>query len=98
VRVARVSLSTCVPGFLESVRAFRLPKNRVFEVIGAHSSAALCVDDATLYLKESMGPVTSCGGIGTWSIPAAQLGASFYVDTGRVVFDPAGERVWIGRR
>ena len=36
-----------------------------------------------------------CGGIGTWTTPAAQIGASFFADVGVLVFDPFSSRVWI---
>ncbi len=39
-----------------------------------------------------------CGGIGTWTAPAAQVATSFYVDAGLLVFDPFAERVWITAR
>jgi hypothetical protein len=36
-----------------------------------------------------------CGGIETWTVPAAQMGASFLVDAQAVVFDPISSRVWL---
>jgi hypothetical protein len=37
--------------------------------------------------------IARCGGIGTWSQAAGQLGASF-VNDGTLVVDPRGQRVW----
>ena len=41
-------------------------------------------------------PANGCGGIGTMSAPAAQLGASFLQIFGTVVFDPKSGTVWLG--
>jgi hypothetical protein len=40
-------------------------------------------------------PANGCGGIGTMSIPAAQLGASFLQTFGTTVFDPQFGTVWL---
>jgi hypothetical protein len=32
---------------------------------------------------------------GAWTVPAAQMGASFLVDAQAVVFDPISSRVWL---
>ena len=47
----------------------------------------------TLFLKDSPAAIQACGGIGTWSEPAAQLGASF-VNDGTLVVDPFSQRLW----
>jgi hypothetical protein len=47
----------------------------------------------TLFLKDSPAEIRRCGGIGTWTRPAAQLGASF-VNDGTLVVDPFGQRLW----
>jgi hypothetical protein len=36
-----------------------------------------------------------CGGISTWTVPAAQVGASFFIDEQALVVDPTTSRVWI---
>ena len=46
-------------------------------------------------LKDTPPGARQCGGIGTWSIPAAQVAASFHVDARRIVFDPYTSRVWM---
>jgi hypothetical protein len=46
-------------------------------------------------VKRTPSAARSCGGIGTWTAPAAQLAASFFVELGVVVFDPFGSRVFV---
>jgi hypothetical protein len=50
-----------------------------------------------VFVKEQSAEVARCGGIDTWTVPAAQMGASFLVDSFAVVFDPIPSRVWIPR-
>jgi hypothetical protein len=50
---------------------------------------------ATLFVKRTPSEAARCGGIGTWSVPAAQVGASVLAELGLVVFDPFASRVWI---
>jgi len=90
-----VWLSTCVPGVSELARAHRLPPGAAFELVGTDGAAVRKVWDATLFVKEAPQEASACGGIGTWQEPAAQVGASFYVDARRVVFDPYSSRVWM---
>jgi hypothetical protein len=90
-----VWLSTCVPGVSEVVRAHRLPPGVAFELVGTDGVAVRAVADAILFVKETPPAAASCGGIGTWPEPAAQVGASFYVDARRLVFDPYSSRVWM---
>jgi hypothetical protein len=49
-------------------------------------------------VKRTPAAALRCGGIGTWTAPAAQIATSFYVDAGVMVFDPFAERVWITAR
>jgi hypothetical protein len=46
-------------------------------------------------LKHTPPTAVRCGGIGTWTVPAAQIGASVLAELGLVVFDPFGARVWV---
>lgn len=91
-----VALSTCVANEVEKVIPHRIASDHAFEIVAEDGSAAVAARDAVLHLKESPAAVRVCGGIGTWEVPAAQLGASFFVDAGRVVFDPFKARVWFG--
>ncbi|XYI01925.1 hypothetical protein ACMHYB_20010 [Sorangium sp. So ce1128] len=93
---AATALSTCVPGQQEQVSAYRIPGGVPFEMVSTDGSAAVAARDVTLFLKDTPREARQCGGIGTWSIPAAQVAASFYVDARRIVFDPLSSRVWMG--
>jgi hypothetical protein len=89
------SLSTCVSGVSEPVKAYTLASGVTFDFVGAGSSVARSYASAVIFVKETPAAAQECGGIGTWTVPAAQVGASFYVDMGALVFDPFGAEVWI---
>ncbi|MFM9047870.1 MAG: hypothetical protein ACKOOH_09510 [Cyanobium sp.] len=89
---ADLSLSTCV-GVAEAVEAYRLPPALALELVGSDGSTVRRVEGATLFLKDTPAAARSCGGIGTWDQPAAQLGASI-VNDGTLVVDPFAQRVW----
>ena len=89
------SLSTCVEGVDEPVKAYTLAAGVTFDFVGAGSSVARSYASAVIFVKETPAAAQDCGGIGTWTVPAAQVGASFYVDMGALVFDPFGAQVWI---
>ncbi|WP_159397006.1 hypothetical protein [Sorangium cellulosum] len=93
---AGMTLSTCVPGEQQDVSAYRIVGGAPFELVGVDGSAVVSAADVMLFLKDTPPGARPCGGIGTWSIPAAQVAASFHVDAQRVVFDPATSRVWMG--
>ncbi len=91
---ASFSLSTCVSGIKENVKAFKLPTNINFSILGIDGNPIIIHSDVNIFLKETPLEVKSCGGIGTWTIPAAQLAASFLIDAKKVIFDPFEEKVW----
>jgi hypothetical protein len=93
IKGAGIPLSTCVPGVWENTVVYR--GDTRFEMLGEGGKAVRFADDATFLLKDTPPAAMKCGGIGTWSKPAAQIGASFYVDAGRLVFDPFTSRVWM---
>lgn len=95
IREARadLSLSSCVRGASERVLAYRLPAGRSVELVGGDGAAVRRLAGVTLFLKDSPAAIRACGGIGTWSEPAAQLGASF-VNDGTLVVDPFSQRLW----
>ncbi len=95
-RGASVPLSTCVPGVWENTVVYRGAAR--LELVGTDGAPVRYADDATFLLKETPAEAMRCGGIGTWTRPAAQIGASFYVDAGRVVFDPFTSRVWMPKQ
>jgi hypothetical protein len=68
-----------------------------FAFVGLDGGTAHAETDAVLFAKNTPPAARVCGGIGTWSVPAAQVAASFYVADGLVVFDPLASQVWIPR-
>ena len=90
-------LSTCVPGQTETLTAYRPPPGVTFDFLATDGTPARSADDVMLFLKETPAAARICGGIGTWTKPGAQVGASFYVDAKKMVFDPLSSRVWMGR-
>jgi hypothetical protein len=93
---ADLTLSSCVRGELERVLAYRLAAGRAVELVGSEGGAVRRLPGVTLFLKNSPDAIQACGGIGTWSEPAAQLGASF-VNDGTLVVDPFSQRLWFRR-
>ena len=69
---ADLTLSTCV-GVAEPVLAYRLPGEVAVELVGMDGQAVRRLDGVTLFLKDTPAAARSCGGIGTWNQPAAQL-------------------------
>ncbi|MCX5957683.1 MAG: hypothetical protein NTW51_15100 [Cyanobacteria bacterium] len=90
---ADLTLSSCVRGAVERVLAYRLAAGRAVELVGSDGGAVRRLPGVTLFLKDSPAAIQACGGIGTWSEPAAQLGASF-VNDGTLVVDPFSQRLW----
>ena len=92
-----LSLTTCA-GVAESVEAWRMAPGNSFELVDESGRAARAEPAAVLFVKRTPAAALRCGGIGTWTAPAAQVATSFYVDAGAMVFDPFAERVWITAR
>jgi hypothetical protein len=92
-----LSLTTCA-GVAESVEAWRMAPGTSFELVDESGRAARAEPAAVLFVKRTPAAALRCGGIGTWTAPAAQVATSFYVDAGVLVFDPFAERVWITAR
>jgi hypothetical protein len=90
-----IVLTTCVPGVVEAVQAWRMRAGEAVELIGEAGDAARRYPDAIAFLKDTPAAARQCGGIGTWSEPGAQLGVSFVARGGRAVFDPWSSRVWV---
>ena len=88
-------LTTCLFGVQEDAQAYHLASGQTFELIGLDGTTAGSWADATIFVKQTPVDAKNCGGIGTWAVPAAQVGASFYGTLGTVVFDPFGAKVWI---
>jgi hypothetical protein len=90
-----LSLSTCIVGTSENVEAYHLAAGSTLEFVSDGGGTARSVSDAVLFVKNTPAAALVCGGIGTWTVPAAQIATSFYVDAGAMVFDPVSSRVWI---
>jgi hypothetical protein len=91
---ANFTLSTCISNVQERVKAYKLPANTSFSITGIDGEPIMIYGDVNIFLKETPESARSCGGIGGWTIPAAQLGTSFLIDSRKVIFDPFGEKVW----
>ena len=89
-----LTLTTCQAGVVEQVEAWRLPDGVALEFVAASGAVAQRFSDATLFVKRPPPAAQGCGGIGTWPLPAAQLGASFFADSALIV-DPFRARVWV---
>lgn len=93
---ADLALSTCVPGQQETITAYKVGPGASFDFVSTDGSVAYSEESVLLFVKDTPLAAKQCGGIGTWSIPAAQVAASFYNDARRLVFEPYTSRVWIG--
>ncbi|MGZ6092485.1 MAG: hypothetical protein ACXWUG_10720 [Polyangiales bacterium] len=89
-----LSLSTCV-GVSESVEAYTLASGTTLQFVSTTGAIAHSFPDTVVFVKRTPPAAKSCGGIGTWTTPAAQVAASFFVDMGVMVLDPVSSRVWI---
>jgi len=93
---ADLTLTTCVPGISEPVLAYRIDHIAgPLTLVATDGASALEVPDVYVFLKDTPAAASSCGGIGTWSTPAAQLGVGVIASARRVVFDPTRSLVWL---
>ena len=89
-----LQLSTCA-GVNEDVAAYKV--NGDVALVADDGKPARAESNAVLFVKHTPTAAKVCGGIGTWTVPAAQVGASFYASAGAVVFDAVHARVWVPR-
>jgi hypothetical protein len=94
-KIPVIHLETCVSDANETVTAYKLQKGDALEWISTSGVPVRSDQDAIFFLKEVPEEAMICGGIGTWEIPAAQVGASFLRDMGTVIFNPETQRVWM---
>jgi hypothetical protein len=87
-----LQLSTCA-GVNEDVAAYKVTGDA--ELWADDGKAARTEKGAVLFVKHTPPAAKYCGGIGTWTVPAAQVGASFYESAGVVIFDAIHSRVWM---
>ncbi len=90
-----VFATTCVPGYSEPLRAYRLKAGATIDFVAEGGTVARSESTAEIYVKSRSDQTRPCGGISTWTAPAAQIGSSFYEDAQVIVFDPIGSRVWV---
>ena len=91
-----LTLSTCV-GIPEPVTAWRIAAGHQLEFVASDGSVAHAWPNAVLFAKNTPAAARVCGGVGTWTVSAAQVAASFFVDAEAVVFDPVRSMVWMPR-
>lgn len=91
---ADLILSTCIFGLNENIKAYRLPAGTFFSITATDGSAILKRSEVNIFLKQTPEAAYSCGGIGTWDKPGAQIGASFLLESEKVIFDPFRSKVW----
>lgn len=91
-----LALTTCVVGVTENVEAWTLAPGRTLELV-AIDGTAIALAGVRVFVKRTPAAARGCGGIGTWTAPAAQLAASLHVALGQVVADPFTSRVWVPR-
>ncbi|HUK64836.1 MAG TPA: hypothetical protein VLV15_15960, partial [Dongiaceae bacterium] len=91
-----LTLSTCV-GVSEPVEGYRLGAGTTFDFVTPDGGVARAEHDALIFAKNTPMAAKVCGGIGTWTVPAAQVAGSFYVDDQVIVFDAISSRVWVPR-
>lgn len=88
------TLSTCVTGVSESVEAFRA-SGEVLNWISPEGESVRTFSDLQIFVKSAPLEAHACGGIGTSSEPEAQLGGSFFMDFGAIVFNPFDGSIWV---
>ena len=89
------SLTTCVNGVSEPVLGYRLAASAALGFVDQTGTVARSYPNAVIFVKDTPDAAQTCGGIGTWTVPAAQVAASYFVDMGILAFDPFHETVWI---
>lgn len=89
-----LSLSTCA-GVSEPVEAYTLAAGKAAALVDEDGNDAFSAADATVFVKRTPAAARRCGGIGTWTAPAAQVGGTLFARVGTTVFDPFTSRVWV---
>jgi hypothetical protein len=91
-----LTLSTCA-GVAEAAEAYQLAPGNSFDLINEAGAIARVWTSATVFVKRTPVAAKHCGGIGSFTVAAAQIGTSFFNDLRALVFDPYASRVWVGR-
>jgi hypothetical protein len=90
-------ITTCL-GSTENADGYRLAAGQAAVFVTESSAQIRREPGAVIFVKHTPAAAKVCGGIGTWTVPAAQIGSSFFVDATAVVFDPPRHRVWLPTR
>lgn len=88
-------LTTCVPGLSQAGRAYELNAGTEVNFIAEGGGVARRDTGRLVFVKERLPAAERCGGVETWTVPAAQMGASFLVDAQAAIFDPIASKVWL---
>ncbi len=88
-------LTTCVQGVSQLGMAWTFDAETEVDFLTQGGTTARHDTTLTIFAKDNIPAAAGCGGIETWTVPAAQLGASFLVSAQAVVFDPLTSRVWL---
>jgi len=91
-------LLTCGKGIYTTITAYRLKEGETFQWTAANHLAARSYSKAIFFLKDEAPEALICGGIGTWDIPAAQIGVSFLKDMGIIIFNANTQTVWVPKK
>jgi hypothetical protein len=87
--------TTCIAGYSEWLEAFTIAPGQTLEFVNEGGTVVRTDSVDAVYLKHSTATTYPCGGIATWTVPAAQVGASFFIDAQAVIMDPITSRVWV---
>jgi hypothetical protein len=88
-------LTTCVEGVSQLGMAWTFDADTEVDFLTQGGTTARHDTTITIFAKDYLPAAAGCGGIETWTVPAAQLGASFLVSAQAVIFDPLTSRVWL---
>lgn len=99
-KVVRASIfdlfaTTCVAGLNERLEGYKTTDTAQIEFVGEGGAVARRAKVEAVYLKRRSSETFKCGGVSTWTVPAAQVGASFFIDAQAMIVDPTTSRVWI---
>jgi hypothetical protein len=89
------TLTTCVSGVSQSVTGYRLAASTTFDFLTDGGAVARSYASTAIFVKSAPAAAQGCGGISTWTVPAAQVAASYFNEMQIVLFDPYSSRVWI---
>jgi hypothetical protein len=81
----------------DQVNAYRLPNGSALTFVSDRGETIASYADVFVFVKEPTEESRACFGIATWNYPAGQLGNSFMIDAGVVLYEPQSESVQLLR-